>query len=158
LFSLAVVRDGERYLLVEELDGDGNKVWYLPAGGVKWGEDMLAAAIRETREEAGIDIEIVGLLGGDQVVAQDGVATKVRMVFLGNMVGGHLKSKADKESLRAVWFHHSEIPVLPLRHAEVNDWIQTAERLGDCPLPQFTFYTSTTLQRIAGAKPGEQRK
>ena len=157
-FSLVVVRDGDKYLLVEEMEQDDSRAWYLPAGGVKTGEDIVTAAIRETREEAGIGIEIVGLLGGDQVVAQDGVATKVRMVFLGRVIGGELKTEADKESLRAGWFHPSEIRALPLRHAEVSDWIQAAERLRDCPLPQFKYYTPAMLQRMAGSEPGEQRQ
>ena len=59
-FALAVVRRGDRYLLVEELDDDDNRLWYLPAGGVESGEDFRAAAIRESMEEAGVKIEIVG--------------------------------------------------------------------------------------------------
>jgi 8-oxo-dGTP pyrophosphatase MutT (NUDIX family) len=60
-FSLVVVRENDKYVLVEERGPDGGAAWYLPAGGVQPGEDFLAAAVRETHEEAGIIIEPLGL-------------------------------------------------------------------------------------------------
>ena len=149
LFSLVVVRDDDRYLLVEELERGGGTAWYLPAGGVKEGEDILTAAIRETREEAGLAVEILGILGGDQVLAQDGLTTRIRLVFLGKATGGQLKLQADDESLRAAWFRLTEIDTLPLRHPEVKDWIHAAERLRDCPVPIFTCYTPDMLRQMA---------
>jgi len=140
LFSLVVVREDDKYVLVEEHEPDGETAWYLPAGGVKSNEDFLAAAVREAQEEAGISIEPLGLLGGDQVIAEDGQTTKIRMVFLGKMVGGSLKTKPDKESLRAAWFRPDEIRNLRLRDDEVIEWIEVAERLKGSPLPLLTFY------------------
>jgi 8-oxo-dGTP diphosphatase len=148
LFSLAVVVDGDRFLLVEELDQDGRQVWFLPAGGVKAGEGFIDAAIRETREEAGIDIEIQGLLGGDQVLMEDGVTTRIRLVFLSKPVGGELKSHQDRESLRAAWFGLDEIAGLVLRHQEVMDWIQMAEQVKTRPTARFTCYTPGMLKKL----------
>lgn len=148
LFSLVVVRDDDdRYLLVEELARGGGAAWYLPAGGVKEGEDILTAAIRETREEAGLEVEIVGILGGDQVLNLDGLTTRIRLVFLGRAIGGQLKSQADDESLRAGWFHLDEIDTLPLRHPEVKDWIRAAEQVRECPVPIFTCFTPGMVQQ-----------
>jgi ADP-ribose pyrophosphatase YjhB (NUDIX family) len=148
-FSLVVVRDDDRYLLVEELERGHGTTWYLPAGGVKEGEDIVTAAIRETREEAGLEVEILGILGGDQVLAPSGLTTRIRLVFLGRVIGGQLKAQADDESVRAVWFRLTEIEALPLRHPEVRDWIYAAERVRDCPVPIFTCYTSAMLRQMA---------
>jgi ADP-ribose pyrophosphatase YjhB (NUDIX family) len=134
-FSLVVVRDGGHYLLVEEREPGGRTAWYLPAGGVKAGEDFLAAAVRETQEEAGVMIELVGLLGADQLLAEDGQTTKIRFVFLGKVVGGSLKTIPDDESVRAAWFHPDELRGLRLRDDEVIEWIAVAEKLHGCPLP-----------------------
>ena len=140
LFSLAVVRENDKYLLVEERVPDGETAWYLPAGGVKSGEDFQKAAVREAQEEAGILIEPLGLLGGDQVVAEDGQTTKIRMVFLGKVVGGSLKTSPDEESVRAAWFRPDEIQKLRLRDDEVIEWIEVAEKLKGSPLPLLTCY------------------
>ena len=147
LFSIVVARQGDQYLLVEERDQDGGTVWYLPAGGVNAGEDFLAAAVRETQEEAGIIIEPVGLLGADQRLAEDGQATKIRCVFLGKMVGGSLKTVPDDESVRAAWLHKADVPQLRLRDGEVIEWIAIAEKFHGCPLPLLTCHNRSRPSR-----------
>jgi len=140
LFSLVAVRLNNKYLLVEERVSAGESTWYLPAGGVKPSGDFLAAAVRETQEEAGIIIEPLGLLGADQILVEDGQTTKIRIVFLGKMVGGSLKTSLDKESVRAAWFRPDEMRNLRLRDDEVLEWIDVAEKLRGCTLPLLTCY------------------
>jgi ADP-ribose pyrophosphatase YjhB (NUDIX family) len=40
-----------------------NENWAVPGGAIDLGESMTQAAIRETKEESGIDCEITGLVG-----------------------------------------------------------------------------------------------
>lgn len=47
-------------LLIERTD-NGN--WSMPGGAMDPGESMTACAIRETREETGLDVELTGLVG-----------------------------------------------------------------------------------------------
>jgi 8-oxo-dGTP pyrophosphatase MutT (NUDIX family) len=47
-------------LLIRRSD---NQNWAVPGGAIDLGESMVQAAIRETREETGIDCEITGLVG-----------------------------------------------------------------------------------------------
>src|SRR5262245_19260618 len=57
----AVVTDeAGRILLVHKTDND---LWALPGGGMDLGESIVDAAVRETKEETGIDIEVTGLVG-----------------------------------------------------------------------------------------------
>jgi len=59
--AFAVIFDEQRrVLLCHRRDFDA---WNLPGGGVEEGESPWGAAIRETREEVGLEIEIVRLTG-----------------------------------------------------------------------------------------------
>jgi 8-oxo-dGTP pyrophosphatase MutT (NUDIX family) len=59
-FSLVICRhpDG-RFLAVEEIN---NRGWWVPGGAVDKDETLQEAAIRETKEEAGIDVILKGIL------------------------------------------------------------------------------------------------
>jgi ADP-ribose pyrophosphatase YjhB (NUDIX family) len=58
--NVAVVDDDRRLLLIRRSDNDN---WALPGGAMDPGESISEAAIRETKEETGIDCEIVGMVG-----------------------------------------------------------------------------------------------
>jgi 8-oxo-dGTP pyrophosphatase MutT (NUDIX family) len=58
--NVAVTNDAGELLLVRRSDNDN---WAMPGGAVDIGESLAQAAIRETREETGIDCEITGLSG-----------------------------------------------------------------------------------------------
>ena len=51
---------GELLLLVHKTE---NNRWALPGGGMDPGESIDQAAVRETKEEAGIDVEVTGVVG-----------------------------------------------------------------------------------------------
>jgi ADP-ribose pyrophosphatase YjhB (NUDIX family) len=58
--NVAVTNDAGELLLIRRSDNDN---WALPGGAVDLGESLTEAAIRETREESGIDCEVTGLTG-----------------------------------------------------------------------------------------------
>lgn len=58
--NVVVVNDAGEILLIRRSDNDN---WALPGGAIDLGESVSQAAIRETREETGIDCEITGLVG-----------------------------------------------------------------------------------------------
>ena len=47
-------------LMIRRSDNDN---WAVPGGAIDLGESMVQAAVRETREETGIECEITGLVG-----------------------------------------------------------------------------------------------
>ncbi|ETO37026.1 hypothetical protein RFI_00035 [Reticulomyxa filosa] len=61
IFSLVVVKrpQDNKYLMVQEYGDCG---FWLPGGRVDPGEELCAAAIRETQEEAGVSIQLKGSL------------------------------------------------------------------------------------------------
>lgn len=58
--NVVVANDQGEILLIKRSDNDN---WALPGGAIDLGESLTQAAIRETKEETGIDCEITGLVG-----------------------------------------------------------------------------------------------
>lgn len=58
--NVAVTNDTGEILLIHRSDNDN---WALPGGAVDIGESLTQAAVRETREETGIECEVTGLAG-----------------------------------------------------------------------------------------------
>src|ERR1700756_5172493 len=57
-----IVEDNGRFLMVEELKG-GRAVLNQPAGHLDPNETLTEAAVRETLEETGWDVEATGIVG-----------------------------------------------------------------------------------------------
>lgn len=55
--------DGRWVVLIAHLNAGGVLQWTLPKGGLEEGEDLEAAAVREVREETGLDAVIEDKLG-----------------------------------------------------------------------------------------------
>jgi 8-oxo-dGTP pyrophosphatase MutT (NUDIX family) len=58
--SVLVRDDAGRVLLLQRPD---NGLWTIPTGGVKKGETVPKAAVRECLEETGLEVEITGIVG-----------------------------------------------------------------------------------------------
>lgn len=70
----AVVVHDDRVLLVRNLRGVTAGRYLLPAGRLEPGELPDQAAVRETREETGLEVEVEGLIGVRLWVMDDGEA------------------------------------------------------------------------------------
>ena len=101
---VAVIDEG-RILLTKR---DDFEVWCLPGGGVEDGESMAEAAIRETKEEAGIDVELTRLVGVYSRIG--GMWNDVHAVlFAAKPVGSALKIQPG-ETIEVRYFPFEEIP------------------------------------------------
>jgi ADP-ribose pyrophosphatase YjhB (NUDIX family) len=78
--------------------------WTFPGGYVDRGETVEAAAVRETREEAGVGVRLVDLLGVYSYRGQEAVI----LVYRGEVADG--EPRALSESLEARSFDDGEIP------------------------------------------------
>lgn len=104
-----------RVLLIERAD---NGQWALPGGGQEVGESTPAAAVRETLEETGIDVEISGLVGiysypGHVIAYDDGeVRQEFSICFRARQVGG--AATTSDESTQVQWVEPAEIDGLAI--------------------------------------------
>lgn len=93
--------------------------WEMPGGIVEEGESLKEAAIRETKEESGIDIEITKFCGVFQNVSRSICNT----LFLGRPIGGELTT--TPESLEVGYF--------PIEAAlEMVTWTTFRQRIELC--------------------------
>ncbi|AWG66425.1 NUDIX hydrolase [Mycobacteroides abscessus] len=101
----AIVTDEQgRILLVKRRD---NTLWALPGGGHDIGESIEQTAIREVKEETGLDVEVTGLVGvytnpAHVVAFTDGeVRQQFSLCFTTKLHGGELA--IDHESTEIAW-------------------------------------------------------
>lgn len=68
--SIAVIR-GDRVLLAARANAPMRGVWTLPGGLVEAGETLAEAALRELREEVGLEAQVVGVLSPTEIIDRD---------------------------------------------------------------------------------------
>ena len=102
------VKDG-KYLLGKRGQAPQKGKLSSVGGFVNYMEDVQAAAIRETKEETGLDVKIVGQLNPVINHYRDDTST-VCSLFVGEIVGGTPKPNDDVSEL--LWFSFDETPEL----------------------------------------------
>ncbi|MGY9068567.1 NUDIX hydrolase [Streptomyces sp. CAS3] len=123
----AVVVDGSGRILLQRRRDNG--MWALPGGAMRIGESLPDCAVRETREETGFDVEIVGIVGTysnpRHVFAYDDgeVRQEFSVCFLARPTAGQLAVSEESTDVR--WFRPSEVdslPMVPGIRMRVDDW------------------------------------
>jgi 8-oxo-dGTP diphosphatase len=79
----AIIRDAQKRILLLQRSAKSRSYalhWDLPGGKIDPGENFAEALCREVREETGLNISLVALVGATQFIASSG--PKVVLVFL----------------------------------------------------------------------------
>jgi ADP-ribose pyrophosphatase YjhB (NUDIX family) len=101
-----VTADRKRVVLLRRAQDPGRGRWGLPGGHIERGEDPFEAAVRETKEETNLDIEIIRLLR-IHAAKDDGM---VELVFEARPIGAarHLVPNIESNDIR--FFYLDQIP------------------------------------------------
>ena len=100
-----IIRDDRDHIvLVRRAIEPGYGKWVFPGGYVDRGEEVQRAAVREAREETGLDVRLDGLIN---IYSYSG-RTPVIVVYAATMTGGCLG--CDDEGLEARFFEPAAIP------------------------------------------------
>ena len=122
----AIIQDGEGKILLQRRSDNG--LWGLPGGSVEIGESVRDAILREVREETGLTVEVVRLIGvySDprvQVVryADGNVVHYISSVFACRILEGTLQT--CDETLDLQFFDPAQLPedLVPMHHIRIQD-------------------------------------
>ncbi|MDM3871937.1 NUDIX hydrolase [Porticoccus sp. W117] len=105
--ATVVEKDGT-YLCVSEYD-NGKLVYNQPAGHVEPGEELTAAARRETLEETGWHVELTGFMGITTYKAPGNGVTYYRVCFAGKAKRFDPDYVLDADIEEAVWLSYEEL-------------------------------------------------
>lgn len=109
--------DSARVLLIQRSD---NGLWALPGGGQDFGESIAETAVRETKEETGVDVEVISLVGiytdpRHLVEYSDGeVRQQFSICFRCRPIDG--TPTRSSESVDVRWIDHSKVNSLSITH------------------------------------------
>lgn len=132
--TVCVRDEAERLLLIHKVDNDR---WALPGGGHDAGESISDTAVRETREETGVDVKVTRLVGlytdPNHVMKYDDgeVRQQFSICFAAVMVGGSAREDGT-ETKEVRWVPTDELDDLnihPSMRRRIEDYLR------DLPAP-----------------------
>ena len=114
--AVLIEKDG-KFLLGQEATKIIYGLWNWQQGKVEDNEDLEVAAMREVKEETGLDIELVKKL---TIIKNPFPGTKETHVYFGKIVGGAL-AYSKEEILDLQWFTREQIN--QMRDKLTGDWL-----------------------------------
>lgn len=96
--AVALVQDGQVLLVRRRYDPFKGE-WTMPSGFMEYGETAEETAVRELKEELGVDVELTGLVSVE-MERGDPRGLCLLVVYSGRVVGGRLTPGDDAAEVR----------------------------------------------------------
>lgn len=95
LTSAVLVEQEGKYLLCRRNKSSGFGMWVIPGGGVDFGETIQEAAVREIREETGLEVQLLNFIGAKEVIYTPHEYHSIIFYHHGKVINGNLCPNDD---------------------------------------------------------------
>jgi len=104
-----IIKDG-RILLIRRKGSHGEGSWATPGGHLEFGETPEVCAIRETREEVGIEITNVRFIAVTNDIFEESGKHYITLWMQADLLSGEPKIAAEDEVAEFGWFNWDCLP------------------------------------------------
>ena len=94
--DILITNDNGEIALIKRKFEPFKGMYALPGGFVDYGETVENAAVREAKEETGLDVELQGMLGIYDELGRDPRGHIISIVFIAKQTGGKIIKSSDE--------------------------------------------------------------
>ncbi|MDD5177902.1 MAG: NUDIX domain-containing protein [Candidatus Nanoarchaeia archaeon] len=119
----AFIVDGERLLIIKRSSEDIQtpEAWEIPGGRLHLGEDPKAGLKRETKEETGLDIEVLHPIDVKHFTRNDG-QTITMLIFLCRALNKNIKLSNEHSGFEWIEMNKSKEKLTEFFHEHVDKY------------------------------------
>ena len=114
-----IIIDNDNTVLIKRLNDPYKDHWALPVGFVEYGEKVEHAAVREAKEETGLDVELDKLVGVYSDPDRDPRGHTVTVAFTAHIIDGTLQSDSDAKDAKYIKITELKNEKLAFDHEEI---------------------------------------
>ena len=112
--------DDVKILLIERKNAPDKGCWAFPGGFMEIDETAETAAIRELKEETGLEVDNLKQVGAFSKIDRDPRERVISIAYYTIIQGTH-HVKGNDDAARARWFSIRSLPPLAFDHKEIFD-------------------------------------
>lgn len=98
----------EQKVLLVKNKGTDTSYYTLPGGAVEKGETLKEAAIREVKEETGLDVQVGGIFSVGEAFFEERGHHAIFFTFVGKIIGGEINISFPEEIEEVTWMDVTE--------------------------------------------------
>lgn len=121
----AQVKEQVKVLLIERKDEPCKGMWAIPGGFMNMDETTEEAALRELKEETGIELAKAEQIGAFSKVDRDPRGRVITVAYFA-IIDHEAEAVGQDDAKQAMWFPLTNLPALAFDHADI---LEAAKRL-----------------------------